>query len=167
MSGDIGTYNVQNGDNLWSIANRTGVSINELQQVNGLDGDQIQAGTQLRIPARPTEVNDTSSPYTTAGGLGEGQGANQGLNTEKHLTGYVQSLTRDGLRGIENGSQVEKQMFLSEISSKYSGQSLDQATAALKASEQEALAGATDPTEAAAIRQAFSDARAKIAELNT
>ena len=44
------TYTVQLGDTLFSIARRFGVSVEELRRQNGLAGDTIWVGQQLRIP---------------------------------------------------------------------------------------------------------------------
>ena len=44
------TYTVQLGDTLFSLANRFGVSLDDLKAANGLVGDEIQAGQQLIIP---------------------------------------------------------------------------------------------------------------------
>jgi LCP family protein required for cell wall assembly len=43
-------YFVQLGDTLFSLANRFGVSLDDLKAVNGLTGDDIQTGQQLIIP---------------------------------------------------------------------------------------------------------------------
>ncbi len=49
-SGTPFTYTVQLGDTLFSLANRFGVSLDDLKAANGLVGDEIQAGQQLIIP---------------------------------------------------------------------------------------------------------------------
>jgi hypothetical protein len=45
-------YVVQAGDTLTSIAGHYGVSVQELQDANGLSGETIQVGQRLTIPAR-------------------------------------------------------------------------------------------------------------------
>lgn len=48
---DRPVYIVQEGDSLWSIANRFGVSLDELTKLNAIsDPNQVSAGTQLMIP---------------------------------------------------------------------------------------------------------------------
>ena len=44
------TYTVQMGDTLFSLANRFGVSLDDLKAANGLTSDDIQVGQQLIIP---------------------------------------------------------------------------------------------------------------------
>ena len=47
---DYSTYTVTNGDTLWAIATRYDTTINELQQVNGLQSATINVGQQLYLP---------------------------------------------------------------------------------------------------------------------
>ena len=45
------TYTVNKGDTLWSIAKKTGVALNELLRVNGLQADTIiRPGLVLQLP---------------------------------------------------------------------------------------------------------------------
>ena len=67
------TYTVQSGDTLYSIAQRFGVSVEELQRWNGLEGTGLQIGQTLRVrppraapPPNDTSSTDPSSPDTTA-----------------------------------------------------------------------------------------------------
>ena len=46
-----GTYRVQRGDTLWSLARRWHVSVAELKRANGLTGDTIRTGQELVIPS--------------------------------------------------------------------------------------------------------------------
>ena len=43
-------YVVQKGDSLWSIANKFGVSINEIRMINNLNSDLLSIGQTLIIP---------------------------------------------------------------------------------------------------------------------
>ena len=60
------TYTVKKGDNLWTIARRSNVSLNELYAANGLDTTSILSiGQQLQIPVEGSTVTVTApSPDT-------------------------------------------------------------------------------------------------------
>jgi len=45
-----GTYLIAPGDDLFAIAERFGTTVDVLQQANGLDSSDIEAGATLRIP---------------------------------------------------------------------------------------------------------------------
>ena len=66
-------YTVQSGDTLYSIAQRFGVSVEELQRWNGLEGTGLQIGQALLVrppratpPPNDTSSTDPSSADTTA-----------------------------------------------------------------------------------------------------
>ncbi len=46
-----GRYTVRPGDTLWAIALKTGVRVEELAEANGIQGDLLQVGQKLVIPA--------------------------------------------------------------------------------------------------------------------
>ena len=46
------TYTVVSGDSLWTIANRFGVTVTDIQSMNGLTTDRIFIGQTLRIPQK-------------------------------------------------------------------------------------------------------------------
>jgi LysM repeat protein len=46
------SYNVKRGDTLYSIANKFGVSVDELKRANGLKSNKIFRGQRLKIPRR-------------------------------------------------------------------------------------------------------------------
>ena len=78
------TYTVERGDNLWTIAKRNNVSLNELYAANGLNKNSIlRIGQQIQIPVegstatvnamtadtyQPTSFNQGSTTYTVQGG---------------------------------------------------------------------------------------------------
>lgn len=46
-----GTYTIQKGDTLSEIALAAGVTIDDLRELNGINGDNIMAGEELKIPS--------------------------------------------------------------------------------------------------------------------
>jgi len=47
---DSGTYVIASGDDLFAIAERFATTVEALQQANGLDSNEIEAGATLQIP---------------------------------------------------------------------------------------------------------------------
>lgn len=59
------TYAVQTGDTLNSLANRTGTSVYELQQVNCLDSFTLRIGQTIYLPFTPPTPTVTHTPTAT------------------------------------------------------------------------------------------------------
>ena len=59
-------YKVQNGDTLWSIARKNGVTVNELKEANNLTSNALSIGQLLYIP-KETEIIETEV-YTVKSG---------------------------------------------------------------------------------------------------
>ena len=45
------TYTVKAGDSLWNIANKYGITVNELKSLNDLTSDNLSIGQTLKVPA--------------------------------------------------------------------------------------------------------------------
>ena len=54
--GEYITYTVKSGDNLYSIANRYGVSVKEIMNLNNLTSNLLNVGQTLRIPTSETNA---------------------------------------------------------------------------------------------------------------
>ena len=109
------TYTVKKGDNLWTIAKRSNVSLNELYAANGLDANSIlRIGQQLQIPVegstatvtapsadtyQPTSFNQGSTEYTVKRGDSLSRIANQfdtSIRAIKAANGLSSDLIRVG-----------------------------------------------------------------------
>ena len=109
------TYTVKKGDNLWTIAKRSNVSLNELYAANGLDTTSILSiGQQLQIPVegstatvtapsadtyQPTSFNQGSTEYTVKRGDSLSRIANQfdtSIRAIKAANGLSSDLIRVG-----------------------------------------------------------------------
>ncbi len=61
------TYTVKAGDSLWNIANKYGITVNELKTLNGLISDNLTVGQVLKIPSQ-NNSNTSSNTYTVKAG---------------------------------------------------------------------------------------------------
>lgn len=63
----VRTYEIQSGDSLFSIAQRFGVSVAEILELNGIDDpDRIEAGQVLTLPSNAS-LTTTTTTTTTLG----------------------------------------------------------------------------------------------------
>lgn len=61
-------YTVQKGDSLWSIANKYGVSVEELKNANNLSSNLLNVGQTLKIPSEKEPTAGDYSVYTVSKG---------------------------------------------------------------------------------------------------
>ena len=95
------TYTVASGDSLWSIANRFGVTVNDLKAANGLTSNLLSVGQVLIIPTveSNTPVNPSYTTYTVQPGDSLWSIANRfgtTVNTIKNVNSLTSNLLSIG-----------------------------------------------------------------------
>ena len=61
-----GSYTVQAGDSYWRIANKYGISISELQRLNGTSDYNLYPGQSLKVPGSGSSSNTTASSNSSS-----------------------------------------------------------------------------------------------------
>lgn len=65
---DTTTYTVRSGDNLWSIGNRYGVTVNQLKTWNSLTSNHLSIGMRLKVAGEATPTPPSTTMYTVKSG---------------------------------------------------------------------------------------------------
>ena len=63
-----GTHKVSKGESLGKIAERYGITVDELKLANGLKSNNIQVGQRLKVPKTKESNNDTTTIHTVKSG---------------------------------------------------------------------------------------------------
>ena len=87
-----GSYVVKAGDSYWGIANKHGISISELQKLNGTTSYLIHPGQTLKVPG----TTDSTTPETSK------PESNQGSDTTTGTSGSYTVKAGDSYWGIAN-----------------------------------------------------------------
>ena len=93
LPGEGNYYVVQNGDSLWKIANKYGITVDELKKLNNLTSNNLTVGQILEIPS---DSNNTAGTYTVKSGDSLWKIANQFGLTVAELKS-LNGLTSDNL----------------------------------------------------------------------
>ena len=89
------TYTVKAGDSLWNIANKYGITVNELKSLNNLTSNNLSIGQVLKIPNQ-NNSNTSGNTYTVKSGDSLWKIANQyGITVNELKT--LNNLTSDNL----------------------------------------------------------------------
>jgi|GEM_PF-1057763 len=135
-SNNDGGYAVADGDNLWSIARRFGVSVSDLKKANaGVRPDRLQPGQRLAIPepAAPSQAQSAPTPgqvvqgqdgvtaYAVAGGdtpwtvakrfgvsVEQLLAANDGVNPKRLQIGQLLTIPSESAPGMAKGRDLRQ-----------------------------------------------------------
>ena len=91
------TYTVQNGDSLWKIANKYGMTVDELKSLNGLTSDNLSVGQVLKVSNDIADSDEKT--YTVKSGDSLWSIANRfgtSVNTLKSLNGLTSDVLSIG-----------------------------------------------------------------------
>ena len=85
---DSGYYTVQKGDSLWSIANKYGITVDELKKLNNLSSNIINVGQTLKVQKTQEVVPSDYLIYTVQKGDTIFMGNNEYKQSKSYL-GFV------------------------------------------------------------------------------
>ena len=121
-------YVVQNGDSLWKIANKYGITVDELKSLNGLTSNNLTVGQILEVPG---SSSSTSGTYTVQNGDSLWKIANtygltvaelkslNGLTSDNLSVGQVLKVTGGSNNSTGNTYTVKSGDSLWSIANKY------------------------------------------------
>lgn len=94
---DENSYVVKSGDSLWSIANRYGITVDQLKSANGLTSNLLQVGQVLTIPKQSTQLpSESNNIYIVKAGDSLWSIANR-YGTTVSILKQLNGLTSDNL----------------------------------------------------------------------
>jgi murein DD-endopeptidase MepM/ murein hydrolase activator NlpD len=89
-TGQGGSYTVAEGDSLWGIAHRHGVTVDALRQANGIEGTNgIRIGQILRIPQAGTVQVAKAEPKSDTNSMSDGKNVGETNVSSSKLPSYT------------------------------------------------------------------------------
>lgn len=86
-------YTVKPGDTVYNIAQKLGISVDDVVEINGLnDPRQIRAGQQLRLPGNPNAERIGAGGTRELGPDGQMTGSTRGINPDRSFEEHMNSL---------------------------------------------------------------------------
>lgn len=110
-------YVVQPGDTLGAIATSSGVSVNDLMQLNNIaNPDLLSVGQVIQLPAPPTDSTPQHKLISDTRFVRSASGASFDISGfVSDQPGYIQSATDDVSQSLSNGQRIEVTLTAAEI----------------------------------------------------
>ena len=104
-------YTARRGDTLVTIADRFGVSLNELRRWNNITGIKVEPGRRLHV-GEPAHVSRSSRSHRSASGTERRKGARNGFHSRSKERPPAQ---RSGRTAKSRHTPQEEQIFRAEV----------------------------------------------------